>query len=143
LLVRNARISNRAMAEAVSIAESTSFARTRALVDSGVIEGFHAQVNFPAVGQAIRAMVLVQVHSNCRSQLLDEARRIAAVPGVLEVQFLSGSFDLMIQVALADSASLRDFVVKELSSSAAISSTTTSVVMDTFDGKSPIIAVAD
>jgi DNA-binding Lrp family transcriptional regulator len=138
LLVHNARISNHAVAEAVSMAESTSYSRMRALIESGVIKGFHADVDFAAIGQPLRAVVLVQVHPNCRSQLLEEAQRIAGVPGVLEVQFLAGTFDLMIQTAFADSATLRDFVVKELSSSTAISSTNTSVVMDTFNGETPI-----
>jgi DNA-binding Lrp family transcriptional regulator len=138
LLVRNARISNHAIAESVSIAESTSYTRVRALVNNGVIKGFHADVNFATIGQPLRAMILVQVHSDKRSQLLEEAQRIAEVPGVLEVQFLAGSFDLMIQAAFADSATLRDFVVKELSSSTAISSTNTSVVMDAFTGSAPL-----
>ncbi|MDR1237276.1 MAG: Lrp/AsnC family transcriptional regulator [Propionibacteriaceae bacterium] len=143
LLVRNARISNHAIAEAVSIAESTSYTRVRALVNTGVIKGFHADVDFSTIGQPLRAMILVQVHSNNRSQLLAEAHRIAEIPGVLEVQFLAGSFDLMIQAAFADSATLRDFVVEELSSSTAIASTNTSVVMDTFTGSIPIVPAGD
>ena len=41
-LVRDARIPNNALAEKVGIAPSTALARMRALRESGVIKGFHA-----------------------------------------------------------------------------------------------------
>ena len=49
-LVDNGRLPNNVLAERLGIAASTCLARTRALVDRGVIRGFHADVNYPRLG---------------------------------------------------------------------------------------------
>jgi DNA-binding Lrp family transcriptional regulator len=134
LLMHNGRLSNHALAEATGIAESTCHSRVRGLVESGVIEGFRATVNPAALGRPLQAMVLVKVQSHARSQLLSEAHRLAATDGVLEVLFLTGAYDLMVHVAVANPTALRDFVVRELSASSAVAATETSVVMERLPG---------
>ncbi|MDR1213918.1 MAG: Lrp/AsnC family transcriptional regulator [Propionibacteriaceae bacterium] len=134
LLMRNGRLSNHGIAEAVKIAESTSHSRVKALVDAGVIKGFRAVVDPAALGRPIQALILVKVQATSRSKLLTEAQRLASADGVMTVFFLTGAYDLMVQVAVANPATLRDFVVRELSASPHIASTETSVIMEHVPG---------
>jgi len=60
-LQRNARLSNRELAARLGIAPSTCLLRTRALVDRGVISGFHAHVDLARTGRGVQAMLAVQV----------------------------------------------------------------------------------
>ena len=74
------------------------------------------------------------------AKLRTEAERLAHCPGVIEVYFLAGSRDLLVRVAMADSAGLRDFVLNELNQHAAVASTETSTVVEHFRGVHPLIA---
>jgi DNA-binding Lrp family transcriptional regulator len=134
LLMRDGRLSNHALAEATGIAESTCHARVRALLEAGIIEGFRAEVNPVALGRPLLALVLVKLQANARGQLLTEAERLAHTDGVLDVFFLTGAYDLAVRLAVASPAALRDFVIRELSASAAVASTETSVVMEHLPG---------
>lgn len=134
LLTAHGRMSNAAIAQAASIAESTAHVRVNALLESGVIRGIHADVDLAAVGRPIEAMIQVQIQPAARSRLREEAERLAHVPGVVEVFFLAGSRDLLVWVAVADASGLRDFVLNELNRHSEISATETSVVLESFRG---------
>ncbi|MDR0417044.1 MAG: winged helix-turn-helix transcriptional regulator, partial [Propionibacteriaceae bacterium] len=77
LLLSDGRLSNRALADAVNIAESTCHARLRSLVDQGVVEGFHAKVNMAALGRPVQAVVFVRVRPQNHNQVVREANRLA------------------------------------------------------------------
>lgn len=141
LLRRNARITNHAVAIELRIAESTAHTRRAALLSRGVIRGYHAEVDLTAVGRPIQALVHVRVQDRSRAGLRDEANRLRAVPGVLDVFFLAGPHDLVVRVACADPPALRDFVVEELNGHAAVASTETSVILEHHLGDGPIIDV--
>jgi DNA-binding Lrp family transcriptional regulator len=135
LLSRNGRLSNSAIAQATAIAESTCHNRIKALVEAGIIKGFHAEVDTAALGRPIQAVILVKVRSTARDRLLNEAQRLAKADGVTSVLFFTGNFDLLSRLAVPDPAALRDFVVRELSASPAVATTETSVIMEEVTGE--------
>lgn len=133
-LIANGRMSSHALAKAASIAESTAHARVAALVDSGVVRGIHADVDPAALGRPIQALIQVQLNASARPLLREEAARLAHSAGVIEVFFLAGARDLLIRVAVADAAELRDFVMNELSRHREIALTETSLVLEHLRG---------
>jgi DNA-binding Lrp family transcriptional regulator len=130
LLERDGRMPNNALAAAVGIAPSTCLARVRVLRESGVIRGFHAEVDPAALGRGLRAMVAVRMQSGSREQLATFARHIAARPEVLDVYFLAGADDFLVHVAVRDSESLRVFVVDQLSARPEVAVTQTSLIFE-------------
>ncbi len=134
LLREDGRIANNALAAAVGIAPSTCLARVRALRRSGVILGFHAEVDPAALGRGLRAMVAVRMAAGSRRSLAPFARSIAARPEVLDVFFLAGADDYLLHVAVRDTAELRRFVVDQLSDRPEVASTETSLVFDHLRG---------
>ena len=70
-LERDGRISNKELAAAAGIAPSTCHARVRALRESGVLRGFHAQVDPEAVGRGLQAMIAVRLQAAAASSLLE------------------------------------------------------------------------
>jgi DNA-binding Lrp family transcriptional regulator len=129
-LVADARISNKMLAARLGIAPSTCLLRTRRLVDSGVIEGFHACVAPEAVGRALQALVLVRLRAQARLQIRAFGTRCAALPGVLNVFFLAGATDFQLHVAAESPDALRDFVVQHLSASQDVASTETNLIFE-------------
>jgi DNA-binding Lrp family transcriptional regulator len=132
-LVDNGRLPNNVLAERLGIAASTCLARTRALVDRGVIRGFHADVNYPRLGD-LQAVISVRVRPNARPSLSELGRRLAREQGVLSVFFVAGAFDFMIHVVARDTEGLREFVVHALSANVEIESTQTSLVFEHIAG---------
>ncbi len=139
LLMANSRMSNSRLALGANVAESTAHTRVAALVDSGVIKGFHADLDLVAVGLPIHSLILVRLHDHARPQLRQEAHRLSQCPGVLQVLFLAGQYDLAVRVAAATTDDLRDFVVNELSRHLEIAGTETALVLEAVRGEGPLL----
>lgn len=130
LLADDARLPNAVLADRVGIAPSTCSLRLRRLISTGVIRGFHAELSPPAIGRPIQAMIAVRLQPSARADIGRVARRLAALPGVLNVFFLSGTDDFLIQVALPSPDALRLFVIDHLSASREFMSTETSLIFE-------------
>ncbi|ABM10393.1 Lrp/AsnC family transcriptional regulator [Paenarthrobacter aurescens] len=129
-LSEDARLPNNALAERVGVAPSTCSMRLRRLREIGAIRGFHADIAPEALGLPIQAMIAVRVQPNARARIGDYTSRLARLPGVLNVYFLAGNVDFLIQVAAASPDALRRFVTEHLSASREFASTETSLVFD-------------
>jgi DNA-binding Lrp family transcriptional regulator len=130
VLRADARIANNALAEAVGIAPSTCLARVRALRESGVIRGFHTDIDPAALGHQLQAMIAVRVQGTARSEMGTFARQIAARPEVLDVYFVAGADDFLLHVAARDTETLRAFVVDQLSARPEVAYTETSLIFE-------------
>ncbi|MDQ6657263.1 MAG: Lrp/AsnC family transcriptional regulator, partial [Actinomycetota bacterium] len=87
VLAADGRIANNALAEQVGIAASTCLTRVRALRESGVIRGVHADIDPAAVGLPLQAMIAVRVQAGSRDHLMDFAERIRRRPEVRSLYF--------------------------------------------------------
>lgn len=130
ILETDARIPNSALAAAVGVAPSTCHGRVRALRESGVIRGFRADIDMAGIGRPIQALISVRMHSDARSDIRGYADRIAELPEVLNVYFVAGADDFLIQVATTDPTQLRDFVVERLSADPAVALTETNLIFE-------------
>ncbi|WP_344201007.1 Lrp/AsnC family transcriptional regulator [Pseudolysinimonas kribbensis] len=130
LLRDDARMPNARLAAEVGLAPSSCLARVRALVDAGVIAGFHAQLDPRALGLGLEALISVNIRSGARQTIAAFAEEVRALPEVTQVYFLGGAEDFILDVATRDSDHLREFVVENLSSHPSVASTRTSVVFE-------------
>jgi DNA-binding Lrp family transcriptional regulator len=129
-LAADARIPNNALAERVGIAPSTCLGRVRALRDSGVIRGYHADVDPAALGRPIQAMIAVRLQSHARGHIPAFMAKIAELPEVLNVFFLGGADDFHVHIAAVSTDNLRDFVVVNLSGDPDVALTETNLIFD-------------
>ena len=129
-LVDDARIPNNALAARVGIAPSTCLGRVRALRESGVIRGYHADVDPAALGRPIQAMIAVRLQSHARGHIPDFMAKIARLPEVLDVFFLGGADDFHVHIAATSTDNLRDFVVVNLSGDPDVARTETNLIFD-------------
>lgn len=129
-LARDGRMTNNALAEAAGIAPSTCLGRVRALVERGVIRGFHADIDPAALGRDLQAMIAVRVQSSARGHLAQFGEQMGALPEVENVYFIAGADDYLIHVATANSEELRRFVLDNLSAHPAVASTETILIFE-------------
>jgi len=130
LLSAEGRMPNNALAEAVGIAPSTCLGRVRALVDHGVIRGFHADVDPASVGLGIQVLIAVRLQADARANIGTFARDISRLPGVMNVFFLGGADDFIIHAAASDTDALRDFVAEHLSRRPDVANTVTNLIFE-------------
>lgn len=131
ILERDGRITNADLAAALDIAPSTAHARMRALLDRGVIRGFHASVDHNRLGRGLQAIVGVTLRPGARHdsivQFADEVRRL---PEVLQLFFVGGVDDFLVHIAVEGSSDVRRFVVDHLSAQQSVASTRTSIIFE-------------
>jgi DNA-binding Lrp family transcriptional regulator len=113
-LQHNARISNKELAELVGLAPSTCLERVRALRARGVIRGFHADVDRGALGRGLEAIIAVRVRPHSRANVDAFWEIVLALPEVIEVFHVTGADDFLVHVGVADTDSLRNFVLDRL-----------------------------
>lgn len=129
-LIKDARISNAALAERLHVSASTTHARVKALRDAGIIKSSHIEVDFEALGMTVQGLVSVRLRAQARPEIRTYARKVIQLPNVLSVYFVGGAVDFLIHVACTSTTQLRDFVANHLSMDPAVASTETQIVFD-------------
>lgn len=127
-LVADARISNAALAERVGVAPSTALVRTRALVERGVIEGYHATVSLAAVGRPVQALIAVKLRAHDREEIDRFTRFVPDLPDVVEMFHVSGGTDYLLRIAVASTDALRNWVLDHLATDASVAHTETTLI---------------
>ena len=131
LLSRDGRMTNAELAAAIGVAASTAHARTRALLERGVITGFHAGVDQSVLGRGLQAIIGVTLRGGSRQESIEAfADAIRGLPQVIQLFFLGGADDFLIHIAVPDSSAVRAFVVEHLSAQPSVASTRTSLIFD-------------
>jgi DNA-binding Lrp family transcriptional regulator len=136
-LSEDARIPNNRLAERVGIAQSTCLARVRALRRSGVLRGFHAEVDLAALGRPLQAMIAVRLTVHHREEIEGFTRVVRELPGVLSVFHVAGVNDYLVWVAASDAQELREFVVDHLATHPSVAHAETSLIYEHRRGPGP------
>ena len=116
LLQKDARVSNRALADAVGLAPSTCLERVRALHTSGVITGHHTSVDLVALNRPLQAMVAVRLIPKTKDSIERFVAHVWELPETIAVYLLSGTDDVSIHLAVPDTQRLRAVVVDDIAS---------------------------
>jgi DNA-binding Lrp family transcriptional regulator len=132
VLAVEGRIPNNALAERIGIAPSTCLGRVRAMVASGVIRGFYADIDPEAVGHPVEAIIAICLQGDARDVIHSFAQRLASMDEVRNVFFVAGGHDFFVRVATQDVAELRQFVLINLSGCPEVAATETNVILEQF-----------
>ena len=114
-LERDGRMTNNELASRVGIPASTCHKRVRELVASGVILGFHADIDRAALGLKLEALIAIRLHAHARANLRSFQAYLEHLPATRHVYFVAGDRDFLLHVAVEDAAALRELVSDTLS----------------------------
>lgn len=116
LLQKKARMTNKELAAQVGLAPSSCHSRVQRLIETGVVRGFHADVDPRALGIGLQAIVAVQLTGNPRARSESYVREIRSLPEVVNVYHVAGRNDLLLHVAVRDVEHMHELVMDKLSS---------------------------
>ena len=101
---RDGRISNVQLAARVNLSESACLRRVRALEEQGIIDGYVAIVNQAQAGLTGNVLVHIGLHREEQSELAAFEAAVQDIPEVMECYLMTGEFDYLLRVVVADMA---------------------------------------
>ncbi|MEM7246903.1 MAG: Lrp/AsnC family transcriptional regulator [Acidobacteriota bacterium] len=128
LLQNDARISNKELAAEVGLAPSSCLARVRRLTESGVIQGFHAELSLEALGRNLQAVVSIRLGHQGPESFTAIREHLASMDEVLAVFQVAGRDDFLVHVAVRDTRHLQETVVEHVTALEEVSHVETTLV---------------
>jgi DNA-binding Lrp family transcriptional regulator len=104
VLQREGRITNSSLAERAHLSESACLRRVRALEESGLIAGYSALLDQAKAGLPVNVFVNLTLDRQGQSGLNAFEQAIRQLPEVMECYLMSGDYDYLVRVAVADMA---------------------------------------
>ncbi len=130
LLRKNARISNKEVARKVGLAASTCLVRIRVLQNSGVISGFHAEIDPVSLGVGIQAMIAVRLLRHFKPDVDAFRNHALSLPEVVQLYHVAGPIDFLIHVWARDSNHLRELAMTAFTSREEVSHIETELIFE-------------
>ena len=103
-LQEDARLTNQALSERVALSPSACLARVRGLERAGVIQGYHARLDPFTLEIGLVLYVEITLDGHAPAELAAFEKAIVALPQVVEASHVTGSFDYILKVVVADMA---------------------------------------
>ncbi|NLH82195.1 MAG: Lrp/AsnC family transcriptional regulator [Phyllobacteriaceae bacterium] len=113
-LQADARISNVELARRVNLSPSPCLARVRALERAGIIDRYVALLDPAKVGLRVSVFISVTLERQVERDLESFERAISAFDEVMECYLMTGDFDYLLRILVADVAELQRFIVERL-----------------------------
>jgi Lrp/AsnC family leucine-responsive transcriptional regulator len=127
LLQKDARATQSEIAAAVGLSQPAVAERMRKLEQEGVITGYAARVDGRQLGKDITAFIGVGIEHPKRNA--EFARRILALPDVLECHHVTGSDSYLLKVVTENTETLDRLISESLRTIPGVTRTHTTIVM--------------
>ncbi|NNC80154.1 MAG: Lrp/AsnC family transcriptional regulator [Acidimicrobiales bacterium] len=114
-LQRDARQTNRALAGKAGLAPSTTLGRVRELERTGVITGYHAEVDLSALGRGLQALVFVRLQPKSDEIISNFLNHMWGLPETIGIDLITGVEDAVIHLAVADTDALQAVILNQIS----------------------------
>lgn len=113
-LHQNGRLSISELAEQVGLSTSPCWARVKRLEGNGTIERYAALINPAALG--LRDIVFVEITLEKHDDKVLErfGQAVARIPEVIEASLVTGEYDYLVKVVVADTADYERFLRERL-----------------------------
>lgn len=131
VLEADGRISNAELAARVGLSASPCLRRVRRLEESGVIRGYRAVIDSGAVGRGLRVFAGVRLSRHIRADVTAFERTVTQLPEVAYCHHVTGNFDYLLQIEVADLPAYENFHAHYLASLPGIAAVTSYATLKT------------
>ncbi len=128
-LQHDARVPTAELARRLDLSGPGLQKRLRKLEDQGVIRGYATIVNRQAVGLDLLCFIHVTLAHHRPNSVKQFPEKIKDMPEVLECHFLTGEFDYLLKVVVANHDHLEKFLFGKLMKAGGVDRTRTSIVV--------------
>ncbi|MEO9781570.1 MAG: Lrp/AsnC family transcriptional regulator [Sedimentitalea sp.] len=128
-LQADGRMTNVELAKRVGISAPPCLRRVRTLEESGLIQGYHADVNARDLGFEVQVFAMVGLDSQAEAELSAFEALCREWPLVRECHMLNGEVDFILKCVSPDLSSFQSFLTGELLTTPNVASVKTSLVI--------------
>ena len=137
------RITNVELAQRVGLTAPPCLRRVRALEESGVIRGYHADLDASKLGFAITVFAMVSLRSQAEEDLRAFEAHVKTLPEVRECHMLNGEIDFILKIVAGDLKAFQDILTTHLTPAPNVASVKTSLTIRTSKNQPGIPVGAD
>ncbi|WP_428526622.1 Lrp/AsnC family transcriptional regulator [Roseibium sp.] len=101
-LQRDARLSQRELAEEVGLSQNACWRRLKALYESGLIEGHTIRLDPAQLGLNLTVFVMIRTRHHSKEWLETFRSEVTRIPNVIDFYRLAGDYDYMLKVVAED-----------------------------------------
>jgi DNA-binding Lrp family transcriptional regulator len=130
-LQEDGRMTNVDLAAKVGLTPPPCLRRVRGLEESGVIRGYHADLDAAKLGYTITVFAMVSLKSQAEDALRQFEDHMRALPEVRECHMLNGEIDFILKIASRDLQSFQEFLTSKLTPAPNVASVKTSLTIRT------------
>ena len=125
------RMTNVDLATTVGLTPPPCLRRVRALEESGVIRGYHADLDGSKLGYTITVFAMVSLKSQAEDALRQFEDHMRALPEVRECHMLNGEIDFILKIVAHDLQAFQQFLTSQLTTAPNVASVKTSLTIRT------------
>lgn len=115
-LQADGRMTNVELSNRVGISAPPCLRRVKRLEDAGIIRGYRARLNAPALGMDVVAFCFIGLKHQSDAELKAFAERTRQWPIVRDAWMVSGESDFLLHCVASDLATFQSFVIDVLTS---------------------------
>ncbi|MGK2286882.1 Lrp/AsnC family transcriptional regulator [Pedomonas sp. V897] len=130
-LQEDGRMTNVELANRAGITAPPCLRRVRTLETSGVIKGYHADLDPDALGYSIIVFALVSLKSQAEADLQAFEKHVEDLPEIRECYMLNGEIDFVLKIVSTDLQAFQRFLTSKLTPAPNVASVKTSLVIRT------------
>jgi len=123
------RMTNVELSRRVGISAPPCLRRVRHLEETGLIQGYHADVNARELGFEVQVFAMVGLNSQAEADLASFEAKAREWPLVRECHMLNGEIDFILKCIAPDLSTFQSFLTEELTSAPNVASVKTSLVI--------------
>jgi Lrp/AsnC family transcriptional regulator, leucine-responsive regulatory protein len=123
-LEKHGRISSDDLAVRVGLSPSPCLRRVRRLEQAGVIRGYQALVDPAAVGRGLRFFAGVRPFRHAPADAVAFERPVIRLPEVIHTHHITGNYDYLLHVEVADRPAYEDFHTNRLATLPSVAAVT-------------------
>ena len=131
-LLRDGRISVRALAEKTHISRANAYARIARMTEEGMISGFTVELQPQKVGLGTSAYVTLTIEQNAWRTV---AAKLREIPYIDHFTLVGGDYDVLVLVRTPDNSALRHVVMERIQDITGVRSTRTWLVFEEERGR--------
>lgn len=137
VLSDDGRITKSALAEKVGLSPSPCWERLRRLEDSGLISGYHAEINLRKLPGAVTVFVTIELDSHAVARFQSFEKTIERHPEITGCWAIGGGYDYLIQVVAPTIEAYQDLIESVLEASGNIARYYSYIVTKTIRSSGP------
>lgn len=130
LLQADARQSNSALAEQISLSPTPCLRRLRKLESSGVIKGYTAILDQAAVGLDVAALAFVKLEKNTAANGEAFEKTVAVLSEVMECCVVTGAHDYVLRIVARDLGAYERFLKQKLATVDGVADIETMIILN-------------